>query len=67
MDTVEQSTRISIDEEGVEAASYVVNDFVGWGFTEPDKEVAFVLDRPFLIVVTSGYSIPVFAGLIQNP
>lgn len=62
---VEQATRVSIDENGVAAASYVtVNIPMG---IAPGDEVDFILDRPFLFVITSNKDLPVFAGCVNNP
>lgn len=60
-----QSVRVEIDEEGVKAAVYI--EIPGAGSAEPPEEVIdFVLDRPFLFVITNG-SIPLFAGCVNNP
>ena len=61
---VEQATRVSVDEDGIEAASYVVIGGEGGG--APKDEVDFVLDRPFLFVITHR-NIPIFAGVVNNP
>ena len=60
-----QSVRVQIDEEGVKAAAYI--EIPGAGSAAPPEEVIdFVLDRPFLFVITNG-SIPLFAGCVNNP
>ena len=60
-----QSARVEIDEEGVKAAVYI--EIPGAGSAAPPEEVIdFVLDRPFLFVITNG-SIPLFAGCVNNP
>ena len=44
---------MQIDEEGVKAATYI--EFPGAGSAEPPEEIIdFVLDRPFLFVITNG-------------
>lgn len=63
---VEQATRVSVDEEGVTAASYVVSGECGSGMP-PTEEVDFVLDRPFLFVITNNANMPLFAGIVNNP
>lgn len=66
LDTIHQDTRVSIDEEGVTAASYILLEF-GAGAAEPPNEIMdFVLDRPFVFAVTNS-SIPLFVGTVQNP
>lgn len=60
-----QSVRVQIDEEGVKAASYI--EIPGAGSAAPPEEIIdFVLDRPFLFVITSD-NIPLFAGCVNNP
>ena len=60
-----QSVRVQIDEEGVKAAAYI--EFPGAGSAAPPEEVIdFVLDRPFLFVITND-NIPLFAGCVNNP
>ncbi len=61
---VNQATRVAIDEKGVTAASYI--EFPGVGSVMPPEEIIdFVLDRPFLFVITNRYSIPLFAGVVN--
>lgn len=63
---INQATRVAIDEEGVTAASYV--EMVAPGAAEPPTEIIdFILDRPFLFVITNRYAIPVFAGVVNDP
>lgn len=63
---INQATRVAIDEEGVTAASYV--EMVAPGAAEPPTEIIdFILDRPFLFVITNRYDIPVFAGVVNDP
>ena len=60
-----QSVRVQIDEEGVKAATYI--EFPGAGAAEPPKEIIdFVLDRPFLFVITNEH-IPLFSGCVNHP
>ena len=60
-----QSVRVQIDEEGVKAATYI--EFPGAGSAAPPEEIIdFVLDRPFLFVITND-KIPLFAGCVNNP
>ena len=60
-----QSVRVQIDEEGVKAATYI--EFPGAGAAPPPDEIIdFVLDRPFLFVITNE-DIPLFAGCVNNP
>lgn len=60
-----QSVRVQIDEEGVKAATYI--EFPGAGAAPPPDEIIdFVLDRPFLFVITNE-NIPLFVGCVNNP
>lgn len=61
-----QGTRVTIDEEGVYAASYTVMLEYGSGMP-PEEEVDFVLDRPFLFVVESPDGVPMFTGVVNTP
>lgn len=64
---INQATRVSIDEEGVTAASYIILDW-GVGAMAPAEEVIdFVLDRPFLFVIASAEGIPIFVGTVNEP
>ena len=66
IDAVNQATRVAIDEKGVTAASYI--EMPGAGAAAPPEEVIdFVLDRPFLFVVSNRYGIPLFAGVVNEP
>lgn len=63
---INQATRVAIDEEGVTAASYV--EMVAPGAAEPPTEIIdFILDRPFLFVITNRYGLPLFAGVVNDP
>lgn len=65
-DAVDHAARVIIDEEGVEAAAYTV--IVGEGSAmPPEEEVEFVLDRPFLFVLTGRDGLPLFAGVVNQP
>lgn len=63
---VNQATRVAIDEKGVTAASYI--EIPGPGAAQPPEEIIdFVLDRPFLFVISNRYGIPLFAGVVNKP
>ena len=64
---VNQSVRVEIDEEGIKAAAYI--EFPGAGAEgapAEDEIIDFVVDRPFLFVITKE-NIPLFAGCVNNP
>ena len=60
-----QAVRVEIDEEGVKAAAYI--EFHGATSPMPPEEIIdFVLDRPFLFVITNN-RVPMFAGVVNEP
>ncbi len=66
LSAVNQATRVAIDEKGVTAASYI--EFPGAGAAAPPDEIIdFILDRPFLFVVTNNLGLPLFAGVVNEP
>lgn len=66
LSAVNQATRVAIDEEGVTAASYI--ELPSSGAMKPPEEVIdFILDRPFLFVITNRYDVPLFAGIVNDP
>ena len=63
--SVNQAVRVQIDEQGVKAAAYI--EIPGAGAAAPPEEIIdFVLDRPFLFVITSN-NLPLFAGAVNAP
>ena len=66
LEAVNQATRVAIDEEGVTAASYIEMPSAG-AAPPPEEIIDFVLDRPFIFVITNRYGIPLFAGVVNEP
>ena len=66
LDTASHAARVKIDEKGVEAAAYTVMMACG-AARPPEEEIDFVLDRPFLFVITSHDNLPLFAGIVNEP
>lgn len=66
LDSVSHAARVAIDEEGVTAAAYTVMLMCGSAMP-PEEEMDFILDRPFLFVITSRDNLPLFAGVVRNP
>ena len=62
-----QAVRVKIDETGVTAAAYI--EFPAPGDAPPiEREIIdFILNRPFLFVITDRAGIPLFAGSVQQP
>ena len=64
---INHAARVSIDEEGCTAAAFTVM-MMPEAFMPPElDEVDFVLDRPFLFVVSSRDNLPLFAGIVNEP
>lgn len=57
--------RVMIDEEGCAAAAYTVMMVAG-AAAPPDEEVDFVLDCPFLFVLTGNDGLPLFVGIVNH-
>lgn len=66
LDTVNHAARVKVDEEGVEATAYTAMMVAGAAMP-PEDEMDFVLDRPFLFVITSQDNMPLFAGIVNEP
>jgi len=66
LDQVSHAARVAIDEQGVTAAAYTVMMMCGAG-RPPEEEIDFILDRPFLFVITSRDNLPLFAGIVNQP
>ena len=65
LDSINQDTRVKIDEKGVTAASYIELNFGAGAAEPPDEIIDFVLDRPFLFVIADGENRNIlFAGKI---
>lgn len=63
---VQHGVRVAIDEEGVTAAAYTVLP-LGGSSMPPDDEIDFILDRPFIFVITGEDGLPLFTGVINQP
>lgn len=65
VEMIEQSTRIIVNEEGAEAAAVTF-----WGnaagAAPQEQEIEFVVDRPFLYMLTTPDDIPLFIGAVRN-
>lgn len=62
----DHSARISIDEKGCTAGAFAQFGGLMGGVSDP-KEVDFIVDRPFIFVLESTSSIPLFIGIVNNP
>lgn len=64
---VRHDARVVIDEEGTEAAAYTVMMLAGAAIPTQVEEIDFVLDRPFLFVITGAGGLPLFIGVVNHP
>jgi serpin B len=62
---IQQETRISINEEGVEAAAFTQIDYMGSAMPEDHAEM--ILNRPFIYGITSSNGSLLFIGICTNP
>jgi serine protease inhibitor len=63
---ISHAARVTIDEEGIEAAAYTVLENCGAAIS-PEEEIDFVLDRPFAFVIESRDGLPLFTGIVNDP
>lgn len=63
---VDHAARIMIDEAGCTAASFVKQDVLKYDSLKEPQEFNFILDRPFIIVITDPYDLPLFAGIVNQ-
>ena len=66
LSSINQDTRVAIDEKGVTAASYILLEFGAGAAPPPDEIIDFVLDRPFMFAITRD-QIPLFVGTVNMP
>lgn len=64
---VRHDARVVIDEEGCKAAAYTVMILSGMSPPQQWEEIDFVLDRPFLFVITGANQLPLFIGVVNQP
>ena len=66
LDSINQDTRVKINEKGVVAASYIELNFGAGAAMPPDEVIDFVLDRLFVFAITKS-QIPLFVGTVNMP
>jgi serpin B len=66
--SLQQGTHISVNEDGVEAASYSLADMM-CGASEPEElpVVEMNLNRPFIYLITANDGSTLFIGVVRNP
>ena len=65
MSKAEHAAMLEIDEHGVMGAAYTELAIVA-GAALPDDEIDFVLDRPFMYIVTGRDGSILFSGIVRN-
>lgn len=63
----DHAARVKINEDGVEASSYVGFGIACAGLPPEIKRMNFKLDRPFLFAITKKGKIPLYVGTVINP
>ena len=61
----QHAAMVEIDEHGVTGAAYT-ELAVTMGAAKPDDEIDFVLDRPFMFIVTGRDGSILFSGIVRN-
>lgn len=64
---IDHAARVSIDETGCFGTAFTVIDVPRGSEPTPMETINFVLDRPFLFVVSSRDNLPLFAGVVNEP
>lgn len=68
VDQVKHSARITIDERGCEASAYTaMRGIAGAALPKEPPRFDFVLDRPFLFILTGRGKMPLFVGIVHKP
>ncbi len=62
----EHAARVSVDEDGCEAAAYAVMMLEATGAPIFSDTLDFILDRPFLFVITGCGDQPLFIGIVNQ-
>lgn len=64
---INHAARVAIDEKGCVGAAFTVIQIDPGTAPGDGEEFRFVLDRPFLFVVSSRDNLPLFAGVVNEP
>ena len=65
LSSAKHNAMLEIDEKGVKGAAYTEMILAG-GIPNPAETIDFILDRPFMFVITSRDSSILFAGIVRN-
>ena len=61
------TARVMVDEEGCMATAFTVLEAAAGEAPGETDEIDFILDRPFLFVITNESGLPLFAGVVNQP
>ena len=61
---IRQESALTMDEKGVDAASYTQIDVAGASM--PTVQAELILDRPFLFVIRAEGAAPLFVGIVNT-
>ncbi len=61
---IQHSARVAIDEKGITAAAYTIEQTAG--AAPPEGEVDFTLDRPFIFAITGDTCDVLFTGIVNR-
>ncbi len=62
---ITHGVRVSIDEEGITGAAYT-EVMCALGAVLPDDKISFVVNRPFVFVITGADKLPLFVGVVNH-
>ncbi len=62
----DHAARVIVDEDGIEAAAYTVMH-ADSAPAAPGEEIDFILNRPFVFVITGADGLPLFVGTVYTP
>lgn len=66
VDELQHGTRVSIDEDGVTGMSYTVIEEIPMGIKPTYDEIDFVVDRPYIFVITGEDGSVLFVGVVNQ-
>lgn len=66
MSEAKHTARVMVDEEGCLATAYTPM-FITGAMMPPEEEVDFILNRPFMFVITGESGLPLFVGTVNKP
>ena len=65
--SAEHAARVTIDEKGCTGAAYTVIMMKAGAAEPPNETVDFIVDRPFVFVITGADGLPLFVGIVNDP